>query len=485
MSGPGDEPAGSTPFDAWSLPDEGPAPGDRQAVTIEPSGVQARFPAWNPGELVELCSVLRRNRLPGLARRSVDEIAAALGAVGSRFLREEDELRDQALNLLPDYSGISPPMARQVLDGMARDWTTDRIREHLRIELGDAAVLDRFRPDPRGGRRMVRALGPELSLHICASTVPGVSVTSLIRALLVKSAVVLKPGRSDLVLPVLFARGLRQEAPELADAVAVSYWVGGTEPMEDTLLAEADSVVVYGSDPVVRDLRNRTPVTRSFVAYRHRVGAVLVGREALGRSHPPVDGSVAERVARAIAAFDQRGCVSPHVVYVEGRGGMDAKEWAEDLAGALATLEDSIPSGPLLPSEGSMIQQLRGTWEMRAAAEEGVAVHHGGGDAPWTVLVEPDPGFVLSCTGRVVRVRPVESLHRAVEELAPVGRHLQTVSVEGVPGDRRLALAESLAEIGAVRITSAKESPWPPPWWHHDGEGPLGSLLRWTDLEGA
>ncbi|MFW6200844.1 MAG: acyl-CoA reductase, partial [Gemmatimonadota bacterium] len=383
------------------------------------------------------------------------------------------------LALLPAYSGLSAAMAREVLDGMARDWTPARIRAHLRIELGDPSVLDRFRPDPRGRQRLVRALGPELSLHICASTVPGVSVTSLIRGLLVKSAVVLKPGRSDVVLPVLFARGLREEAPELADVVAVSYWLGGSESVEDVLLAEADAVVVYGSDPVIRGLRDRTPVTRTFVAYRHRVGIVLVGRKALGESS-----EASERVARAIATFDQRGCVSPHVVYVERGGGMEPGEWAGRLAQALAALEETLPSGPLLPSEASAIHQLRGTWEMRATAEAGASVHHGGAVAPWTVFVEPEPGFAVSWTGRVVRIRPVDSLEEAVAELAPVGKHLQTVSLAGVSDDRRLALAESLAEVGAARITTPEKSPWPPPWWHHDGEGPLGSLLRWTDLEG-
>lgn len=471
-----------TPFDAWVLPAGGPEIEDLETIALDPADVEARFPVWRPDRLADLCTTLRARRARALDGTPVDDVASVLGAVGARFLQEDDELRREALSLLPAYAGVSPPMAREIVDGMARDWTTDRLRMLLRIELDDPTVLDRFRPDPRtppGGRRMVRAGGPGLGLHVCASTVPGVSVTSMIRGLLVKSAVVLKPGRSDLVLPVLFVRGLRKEAPELADCVAVSYWPGGTESVEDVLLGASDAVVVYGRDEVVRRLRDRTPVTRTFVSYRHRVGAVLVGREGLASAD-----EIADRVARAIALFDQRGCVSPHVVYVEGGGAVEPEEWSEQLAESLGVLEDVLPTGPLLPSEASTIQQLRGTWEMRAGAEDGVSVYHGGRDGPWTVLVEPDPGFEVSCTGRVVRVRPVRDLDTAVAELAPVGEHLQTISLEGVDGKRRLALAESLARLGAVRITTAAESPWPPPWWHHDGGGALRSLLRWTDLEG-
>ena len=32
-------------------------------------------------------------------------------------------------------------------------------------------------------------------------------------------------------------------------------------------------------------------------------------------------------------------------------------------------------------------------------------------------------------------------------------------------------------------IAPLERVPWPPPWWHHDGRGPLAALLRWTDLE--
>lgn len=457
-------------------------------MTVGPAGVPVRFPDLDSGKLAALATTLRASRARVLGETPVDEVAAVVGAAGARLLRDGDELRSRALSLLPAYSGVSPAMAREIVDGMARDWTEERLRRLLRVELGDPTVLDGFRPDPRlppgehpAEARRVRALGPELSLHVCASTVPGVSVTSVIRGLLVKSAVLLKPGRTDVVLPVLFAEALRQEAPALAECVAVLYWPGGRRSHEEDLLEEADAVVVYGRDEVVRDLRDRTPVTRTFVSYRHRVGAALVGRDGL-RDRDAAK-QTADRVGRAVAAFDQRGCVSPHVVYVEEGGALESSEWTELLADSLRALEEELPSGPLLDSEASSIQQLRGTWEMRAAAGEGAWIRHGG-RAPWTVLYEPSSGFEPSCTGRVIRVRPVAHLEAAVEELRPVGPHLQTVSLDGAEEPRRTMLAESLARVGAVRITTAPRSPWPPPWWHHDGEGPLGSMLRWVDLEG-
>jgi hypothetical protein len=82
-----------------------------------------------------------------------------------------------------------------------------------------------------------------------------------------------------------------------------------------------------------------------------------------------------------------------------------------------------------------------------------------------------------------VRVHPVASLGEVPERLAPVGRHLQTVGVAGVEGRRLDALAGALGEFGALRICPLADVAFPPPWWHHDGQGPLTSLLRWVDLE--
>ena len=470
-----------TAFDGWALPPELDAPEVVEGVPLETGGGELRFPGFGPEEAGRLSRAVRGGRRAALARRSVESLVSSLGRVGERFLDPDDPFRKRALELLPPSAGISETMAREVVDGMARDWTEDRLRTLLRAEFdGDPSVLDRFRPSVSGAAR-VRAVGPDLCFQVCAGTVPGVSVTSMIRALLVKAAVVLKPGRGDVVLPVLFGRALAEEDAELAGAVAVLYWPGGRKPVEDRFLDEADAVVVYGSDETVRSFRDRVSLRTTFVAYPHRLSAALVGRGALADAGTAA--ATADRAARAAALFDQRGCVSPHVGYVERGGEVDPSTWAEELARAFAELESVLPSGSLRPGEASGIQQLRGTAELRAAAGDPVRIHHGGDD-PWTVLVEEEPGFRPSCLGRVIRIRPVDDLAAAVEELSALGGRLQTVALEGAAGQRE-ELAEALARIGAVRITTLDRMPWPPAWWHHDGVGALRALVRWVDLEGG
>ncbi|HUF75304.1 MAG TPA: acyl-CoA reductase [Longimicrobiales bacterium] len=448
-----------------------------EALAVPP-GVQvaATTPEW----VAELCQRLQ-DAGGALARRDAPSIAAALGRVGERFLDGGDPLRKEALERLPSTSGLSSEMAAAVLDGMAADWTGARLAALLRAELGEPCALDGF---VERGESRVLAIGPRLCVQIVAGSVPGVGVTALLRSLLVKGPTLLKPGGGDVVLPVLFARALAEADPVLGAAAAVVYWPGGSRALEGAALKRADVATAYGSDATVGELRARTPVTARFVAYHHRVSVGVVGREALG---PAALERTASEVARALALFDQRGCVSPQLVYVErggqSGGGRSPQAFAEALAGALRALEHTLPTGALDAAEASALHQARGTAELMAGhGGSGEARVFHGGPAAWTVLYEPEPQSLPPLAGRFARVRPLESLERLPQRLEPLRGHLQTVGYAGL-GPRVEALARELGRMGAVRVTPFAAVPFPPPWWHHDGRGPLGELVRWVDLE--
>jgi hypothetical protein len=454
-------------FETWSLP-----AALTEQLRTEPAGDasalrRARLDAEASRSLLDH---LRRAR-SGLLERPVREIVRGIGRAARRFLDDGDELRREALARIPETAGYSPPMARAVLDGMALDWTSERLEGLLSAELGGGDALDGFVPS--GKDRMSRALGLPLTVHLCAGSVPGVSVTSMVRGLLVKSAVLLKPGRGDEVLPVLFRRGLVEEAEWLADATAVVYWPGGSaDPIEGAALEAADLVVVYGGDDAVRSARAAARATTPVVAYPHRVSFAVVAAD----SQP----EVAASAARAVALFDQRGCVSPQLLYVCGSAA-DACRFAGSLAGELRALERDLPAGPLEESAAAALHQIRGTAELMSASGES-RVWSGGVDS-WTVVFDPDPAFEPSCLGRVVRVKPIAGVEALVEVLRPFRRHLQTVGVGGLPAATRRGLAERIARLGPVRIATLDSVAWPPPWWHHDGMGPITALLRWSDLE--
>jgi hypothetical protein len=370
-------------------------------------------------------------------------------------------------------------MAEEVLQGMARSWRADSLTRLCRSEFENPGILDGFCTTTSGGRS--RALGFPLAFHLGAGTVPGVATTSLIRSLLVKSALLLRPSRNDLPLPLAFCRALAEEDPGLSEGVALLYWPSGESQRTESVVEEVDLVVAYGGDETISWIRSRLPPTTSFRAYRHRMGFGLVGQDAL-RDEEGARG-VAEDAARAVALFDQRGCVSPHALFVEEGGVIEPRHWAEFLADALEGIEGELPSGTVPAGTAVSIQQFRGAYELEEAVGSAM-IRHGGKEAPWTVVFEPKGFPGPSCLNRVVTVLPVQSLEVAISFLRHWRPYLQTVAVEGF-GTRTAEAVEGLARLGVSRVAPFGAVPWPEAWWHHDGSGPLQDLVRWTDVEGV
>ncbi len=470
-------------FEAFALPagtEHGePRPvrvraGDRHAPELEYT-----VPTWSEAAARGLLDDLA-GAGAALAERSSADIAESLGRVGERFGDAHDEVRLQALELLPPTAALSPQMARELLDAMARDWSRGQLARLLEHEFGDVSCLEQL---VSAGGRGAMAIGPRLCLQVVSGSVPGVGVNALIRSLLVKGPTLLKPGVGDTVLPVLFARALREEDADLADALAVVYWTGGAgEEIERVALEEADVVVVYGSDETVSALRARTAPTARFVGYHHRVSVGIVGRAALG-ANVSVGGpaNVARDVAMSVAIFDQRGCVCPQIVYVEEGGELTPHDFAERLAAAFAEIERRLPGGPLEAEESAALQQFRGNAELHAATGSG-QVYHGGAQASWTVVYESAAVPGPTCLARSIRVRPIRDAEELSGQLAPLQSHLQTIGVAGL-ADRLGEVAPAWGRLGASRIVPFSRVPFPPPWWLHDGRGPLRELIRWVEVE--
>jgi hypothetical protein len=294
----------------------------------------------------------------------------------------------------------------------------------------------------------------------------------------VKSASLGKVAHGEPVLAPLFARALHEIDPGLGSCLAVAHWEGGDETLEQVALERADALIAYGGMESVESLRQRAPRATPFHAYGHRLSFGVVSREALvpGRAR-----RVADDAAGAVADFDQHGCVSPHLFYVEEGGAITPREWAILLAKGMGEVERELPRGEVSAGEAAAIRQLQGEAEIAKLAGTGMDSHTGAGTT-WTVLYDPAPEFTASSLNRTVRVKPIASLAEVPVLVAPLARWLQTVGIAALP-DRFDSIAAELGRLGVSRIASLADMAWPPPAWHHDGRPALTDLVRWCDWE--
>jgi hypothetical protein len=439
-----------------------------------PAGEAAlRVPALTAPELTAVLEAITGARDAHLARLPVLEIVSRLDKAVALWLDPGFPPRRQAEQLLPAITGYSPPMIRDGLNTLLRGLSREALLACLTAELGDPMCLDAFRP-LRGTGLSTQAFGPRLAVHIFSGNVPGLPVWSLICGLLVKAASFGKTASGEPLLPALFAASLAEVDPDLARCLAVGYWPGGATDLEEVAFARADAVIAYGGDQAIAALRGRVPARARHLTYGHRLSFGVIARETLTSSG---EADLAARAAADVATFDQQGCVSPHLFYVEGGGERSSRDFAQALAGALEEAERRLPRGRLTLGATTAIQTLRDVAELR-----GAEVWASPGGTAWTVVHDTEPTFTPSCLNRTVWVKPVPDLADLPALLAPVKAYLQTAGVAA--GTERLArLADALGRLGVSRLCPLGQMAFPPFAWHHDGRGNLIDLLRFSDVE--
>ncbi|MCY3808787.1 MAG: hypothetical protein OXG58_05005 [Gemmatimonadetes bacterium] len=454
--------------DAWALP-SGSAP--PTAFEQSRAGtVTLRYPKSDLHLQRRVIDSLRdaRRALTALSNADLVEI---LGSVGEDFLRGPDA---DKIELIAQEAGLSIQMTEAVLEGMAPSWSRDGLAQLLAADLAAPRSLESF---AEAGNRRIRALAPGVTLHFGAGSVPGLTATSMLRALLARSPVLVKPGAGDVVLTAIFARALQRADRRLRDAVAVLYWPGGARgwlEWERRGLAAVDQVVAYGQDETVESIRARTPATTRLVEHPDRLGVAIVD--------PAGDPDAASAAARAVAFFDQRGCVSTHLILLLADAAA-ARAWCGKLASQLAELGFALPPGPASSGELSRRRQLTLAAAVRIAASGdsgGTVGYWASRRARWAVLMGPVGAFA-PVGGRTAWVVPVADIESCTNALAPLGRVLQTVGIAGIRSGRE-RLCEELAALGATRIAPLAQVPFPEPEWLHDGARPLGELIRWGEV---
>ncbi len=318
---------------------------------------------------------------------------------------------------------------------------------------------------------------PTLATIILAGNIFTAAARPILLALLAGAPILCKASTQDDLFPNLFAAALQEADPAVAAALAVLTFPGGTQDLEAPLLERSDAILVYGSDATIQSLRARTPPTARLLEHGHGVGAAYVPAAVL--ANPDDAAKAAASLALDVAAYDQRGCLSPQAVWVEGgTEGRTGHRFADLVSGALERWQCHLPRGPL-PIEAAAAQS-QWTGVLTAMAQ---LYRCDGGAAAWTdnPALPSEGGLPWGPGYRHLLVLPCDSPEDFARRLAPLGPHLKAVGVGGGPADlRRVAtalpppLCPRLGPLGRMQI--------PPLATCDDGAPPFEGLLRWRHL---
>lgn len=442
----------------------------------------------SPTMIAAACDTLKRNREKYLLPRSTDEVVKLLCEAAEEWLQPDNKFRKLALEFGPAETGFSRAVLQKGLDGFFRQFTPENFQALLAQELGEAAsvtgdewlVTDET-DAPRHPSPATRHLwrGPKFLVHIAAGNIPNPTLMSTTLGLLTRSAQFVKCASGASFLPRLFAHSIYELDHKVGACLEIAEWRGGQRELEQVLFTHADCLTATGSDETLAAIRAELPAPVRFLGYGHRVSFGFVTREALREEEIA---QVVSRAADDVIAWDQNGCLSPHVIYVEERGAVESDQFAERLAVELAKREAVEPRGRTATETAAAIASKRAIYETLAVHRADAKIWASQNSTAWTVVFEHDVRFQFSCLNRFIYVKPVPDLAAVLRGVDEIQGKVSTVGI-AAPPEKMRQLARQFAGWGATRICPLGQMQNPPLMWRHDGRPALGDLITWTDFE--
>ncbi|HEX2547630.1 MAG TPA: acyl-CoA reductase [Ramlibacter sp.] len=433
--------------------------------------VEVAVPVLQPSQLAALAR--RVKQAPALKELPVSRIVEILDAAIARLLDPLDPFRREAERLLPAVTGYDAEMVRLGLDGFLPTFRAPQLHRFVAEDFANPKVLDEFQPAMKGG--LVRAFGPDLLVHSWAGNVPALPLWSLACGLLVKAGSIGKLPSAEPVFASLFARLLAEVEPTLADSLAIVWWRGGDAQSAAAVFDQADTVLAYGGNEAIAQVRAQVPVTTRFLGFGHKLAFGVISAAALDTQRGP---ACARLAAHDVVRYEQQGCYSPHQFYVQRGGRVTPRDFAGYLAAELANLQARFPRRALAFEEAAAVSGWRQSAELRALSDPGTALI---GDV---VCIDGAQPLAPTAGGRSVVVSAFDQFEDIVTLVAPHARFLQTAGVAAPPREL-LRLAGLLGAAGVTRICALGAMTSPEAGWHHDGRFNLLDLVRMVEVEAS
>ncbi|MFN2376224.1 MAG: acyl-CoA reductase [Candidatus Binatia bacterium] len=413
-----------------------------------------------------------RARARVLESMTTAEIIEILAAAATAWTQPHYTPRIRLVPVLARDLGLPRALLERGLDWIFGVITEEALHRFVNGETEYPEALDR--PVDFGAGRRGRLLGPRVVFHSLAGNVPGLAIPPIVAALLARSICVVRDSQRQPWLTAAFVATLAEFSKDLAAMVVTAGWRAGDMGMEKLIFDMAHRIELSGSDSTMRSVVSRHP-RRPIVTRGTRLSVGVVPREADTDQWQ-------EGFAADIVQYEGLGCLTPHVIFVEGAE-KRASRLARLLGIQLSRYEALYPRQPRdLPAE-TRRRAFLDACEMVAMREGGGQLLRGRNDG-WVVHYRPMAPAAAGPGLRCVVVASVATRGELIERLRAVQAPLAGVGLGLEPAHRAYDdLASTFEQLGATWICEPGQIQRPPIEWAQDGHRRLADLLEWRSVE--
>jgi long-chain-fatty-acyl-CoA reductase len=403
------------------------------------------------------------SHLESLHKLSLKDITDFFEKVRQRW--NSSQLKKEAIENLTHMTGYSKEMVELSMQQIDAMISKNYIESVLDYDLGNKHLIDEW---IGRGEAFVHCQPRGTLLHILAGNAPVISIMSLMSGIMTKNANIVKLPSRDLVTLSYFVQIFAQVDPNhpITKSTSVVYWPSSDNETTDSFISMANAICVWGDLDAIHAIKSKPHINREVISFGPRRGIHLIGKEVHTSKEIHL---IAQKAAHDLVVFDQEGCFSPQLAFIEGSR-ENAVAYANALQNALDEETKKFPKGAMTLQQAASITHAR--------AYSSFLGHHVAhrNNFDYTIIVPHTIEQTRSHPlGRTIFLIPVKELKDAVPH---IGGETQVVAVE--PFHRAKELREELTIKGVDRITHLGKMAYFAHGAPHEGIYPLSRLVRWV-----
>lgn len=334
------------------------------------------------------------------------DLINCLTQVAQRWLNREDILRREAVAAAQEFC-LSTASFHWALDSIFSQWTVARISEMVKQNPFKTV---------------------QFAAQILAGNTPAIIAQGFLQAAILHVPQVIKVPRAQPTFARLLQQSLVENNYYAAKLFTVDTWQDRL-PQFYTQLAEAELVLAYGADETITMLKQYLAPTAIYCGHGHAESAAIIFKEA-------TESGTLEQLAYDMLSYDQRGCLSPRVVFIEHGGMLSPAECARILAeDILPLVARQLPRGGLFPGEAAEILHQRIACRFRGPVYCG---------EDWTVSYADNHTWSSVTLPRFMFIKSFSTSQVLVDTLIPIKNNLMSLGIAG-PSEKIAAFSQALA----------------------------------------
>lgn len=380
----------------------------------------------------------------------IDYLLSILQSVSRAWSDPEYHIRKKASELLQQKTSFSLEMIGNSLDYISSRCNGDLLSEKIFLELGNFDSLRNenkksFEDDEDEGFcdcNYLKVKPKGIVLHICSGNklyfdIIGNWVTGIVT----KNINILKVDSDLLPLFLLFLESIKEFDPSgvIWTNQAVLCWDDYDDKINDIFFNYDLTILFQGKKDLLDHYKIAYNLGSKLIDYSLKYSFSIIEGKNL---KPDIPSDVINGLAMDICQWNQKTPYSPHVVYILDKDLKTSHQFIESLFDEMIAVCEDYPCGNLSFDEKVEIRKIRETARMMQVKGEGRLVCPE--DFSFTLILDYNPAFKLSCLNRTLYIKRVSNLESLMEMLFPLSSNICSVSLLLSDETKKLCVNELL-----------------------------------------